>query len=67
MKSKPVTVTLLRMDGAKNPDFRHPNDPEVVRKQLAQNRLTLTDEERAALIESIDRQLAEIDARRLKP
>ena len=55
------------MDGAKNPDFRHPNDPEVVRKQLAQNRLTLTDEERAALIESIDRQLAEIDARRLKP
>ena len=42
----------------------HPNDREVVRRQLAQNRLTLTPEERAALIASIDRQLAEIDARK---
>ncbi|MDX6451906.1 MAG: hypothetical protein QOH16_1955 [Gaiellaceae bacterium] len=44
----------------------HPNDPAVVRKQLAQNRLTLTAEERALLIASIDRQLAEIEARKSK-
>jgi hypothetical protein len=44
----------------------HPNDPTVVRQQLAQNRLTLTPEERAALIASIDRQIAEIDARNTK-
>lgn len=42
----------------------HPNDRALVRKQLARNRLTLTDEERAALIASIDRQIAEIDARK---
>jgi hypothetical protein len=35
----------------------------VVREQLAKNRLTLTEDERMALLASIDRQLAEIDAR----
>lgn len=55
-------------DGGKKSDpKRHPNDPGVVRKQLVQSRITLTDEERAALIASIDRQLAEIDARNAKP
>ena len=58
---------MLCVSEAKDSGARHPNDPEVVQKQLAQNRLTLTDEERAALIANIDRQLAEIDARKLKP
>ena len=44
----------------------HPNDPALVRRQLIQNRLTLTAEERALLLASIDRQIAEIDARRAK-
>lgn len=43
---------------------RHPNDPRVIREQLKRNRLTLTEEERHALIASIDRQIAEIDARK---
>ena len=51
-------------DGAKKPERGHPNDPALVRKQLAQDRLTMTGEERAALIASIDREIAEIDARK---
>ena len=43
---------------------RHPNDPELARQQLAQSGLALNDEDGPRLIASIDRQIAEIDARK---
>jgi hypothetical protein len=43
---------------------RHPNDPSVVEQQLRASVLTLTPAERVSLLASIDRQLAEIDARK---
>jgi hypothetical protein len=32
----------------------HPNDPDVIRAQLANHRLTLTEKERRALVASIE-------------
>ena len=55
--------SVQQMDSHDNSGSGHPNDPRVVREQLAKNRLTLTEDERMALLASIDRQLAEIDAR----
>jgi hypothetical protein len=51
------------MDSEDEPRRGHPNDPALVRRQLAQNRLVLSPEERVELIASIDQQIAEIDAR----
>jgi hypothetical protein len=43
----------------------HPNDPSVVHQQLRASVLSLSDAERVALLENIERQIAEIDARKV--
>jgi hypothetical protein len=43
----------------------HPNDPLVVHQQLRASVLSLSDAERVALLENIERQIAEIDARKV--
>ena len=40
---------------------RHPNDPDVVAHQMKMAAVTMTREERDALLAKIDRQLREID------
>ena len=40
---------------------RHPNDPDVVAHQMKMAAVTMTHEERDALLARIDRQLREID------
>jgi len=40
---------------------RHPNDPDVVAHQLKMAAVTMSEEEREALLASIDRTLQELD------
>jgi hypothetical protein len=46
---------------------RHPNDRAVVASQLRSSVLAMSEAERRELLGDIDRQLAELDARRAKP
>jgi hypothetical protein len=45
-------------------DARHPNDREVVASQLRSSVLAMSEAERRELLGDIDRQLAELDARK---
>jgi hypothetical protein len=47
-------------------DTRHPNDRQVVSRQLEQAGMVMTEQERQAMLASIDRQIREIDARQGK-
>ena len=44
---------------------RHPNDPDVVAHQMKMAAVTMTPDERDALLASVDRQLRELDKKKM--
>ena len=59
---RPLCLGSTQMDEPKDrTPPRHPNDPDVVAHQMRMAAVTMTHEERDALLASIDRQLREID------
>lgn len=63
-----LTTTMLPFETSEcSQKARHPNDRAVVASQLQRSVLAMSEAERRELLGDIDRQLAEIDARKATP
>lgn len=58
---------IVRTAMASDPNHGHPNDPDAVRAHLLNSALTLSEHERAELLDELNRQIDVIDSKRAGP